>query len=102
MQTLAAATNHYCLKFMASPSYSLTDKCYSNFTMVSDLYNLQAHGDQSTCNTCVHNPICKQKAVHTGMPISAESSTVPSVTNPSSVPVPSPHAVPNTGKYLLL
>jgi hypothetical protein len=78
MQQAANVTHNNGLAFMADPSHLLTDKYYSSFAKVSDLYNLQAQAFQSnpsTYSTYVHNTIPKLKSAHPGMPVSVETST---------------------------
>jgi hypothetical protein len=78
MQEAANVTHQNGLAFMADPSHLLTDKYFSSFAKVSDLYNLQAQAfesNPSNYSTYVHNTIPKLKNAHPGMPVSVETST---------------------------
>jgi hypothetical protein len=78
VQTAAAITHQYGLKFMADPSNLLTNKYYSSFADVSDLYNLQAQAlesDPSAYSAYVHQIVPKLKNAHPGMPVSVQTST---------------------------
>jgi hypothetical protein len=66
------------LKLIATPSHRLTDKYYSSFAPLADIYILQAQPYQSNSSkykSYVDNIVPKLRAAHPGMPIITELST---------------------------
>jgi hypothetical protein len=66
------------LKLIAAPSHLLTDKYYSAFARVADVYILQAQAYQSNSSqykSYVDSIVPKLRASHSGMPVITELST---------------------------
>lgn len=66
------------LKLIAAPSKSLTDKYYSSFAPLADIYILQAQAYQSNSSQYkgyVDSIIPKLRTAHAGMPVITELST---------------------------
>ena len=78
MRQAANTVHNYGLKFIAGSSHLLTDKYYSNFAPLADVYILQTEAFQpnpSSFQNYVNGILPKLKTAHPGMPVIIELST---------------------------
>jgi hypothetical protein len=78
MRQASNVVHNFGLKFVAAPSHILTDKYYSKFAPLADVYDLQAQAFQpnpSSYQNYVDGIVPKLKTAHPGMPVITELST---------------------------